>query len=408
MLIRPNAAVLLRGGQGHADAPSLSRAPRAATRRARLVPIQRLPTLVFMAVGSLSASAVPLGLPAVPIPTDNPQNPAKIALGDKLFHDPRLSATGQISCATCHQDAKAFTDSPLSASRGVGDAQGLRNAPSVVNAAFYSSQFWDGRAGSLEEQALQPLVDPVEMGLSGIEAALSTLRADADYARRFEQAFGVPGPAITARELSQAIASYERTLVFGDTPFDRYQFQGDKQAMTPAAIRGLAVFQTRGRCVLCHRIEKTHATFTDNRFHNIGIGSNRYPEEIERMAIPQASEPPQPPAGPATPAAARLRAELGRFAVTGQVEDIGAFKTPALRNVAVTAPYMHDGSLKTLRDVVLHYATGGFSPGDRKRNAHLDPEIQHLEVSAQQLDDLLAFLEALTSPAFGETRPTRP
>ncbi|MBM4202228.1 MAG: cytochrome-c peroxidase, partial [Gammaproteobacteria bacterium] len=303
--------------------------------------------VVTLAGWCLSAGAAPLGLPAVPIPADNPQNSAKIALGDKLFHDPRLSSSGQVSCATCHRDADAFTDTPLAVSRGVGGALGQRNAPSLANAAYFTLQFLDGRAASLEEQALRPLVDPVEMGLPDLEAAVATVSADADYRQRFRQAFG-GAAAPTTSTLAQAIASYERTLVFGDSPFDRFQYQGEKDAMSPAAVRGLTVFKTWGRCVVCHRIEQSHATFTDDRFHNIGIGINRYPDDIERLAGGSAPAPPRARSGPATPEPARLQSELGRFAVTGKPADLGAFKTPSLRNVAVTPPYMHDGSLKTL------------------------------------------------------------
>ena len=348
------------------------------------------------ALACAAAAAAPLGLPEVPVSPDNPQNSAKVALGDKLFHDPRLSSTGAVSCASCHQDASAFTDSPLAVSKGVGGALGQRNAPTVLNAVYLSSQFWDGRAGSLEEQALQPLVSAVEMGLPSVDAALAVIRSDPDYGTRFREAFG-PQTEPTAKALAQAIASYERTLIAGDSPFDRYQFAGDKAAMSAAAARGLAVFTGPGRCVSCHTIEKTQATFTDNRFHNIGVGFNRYPEEIESVA---AGMPPPRIAYreqiPPTPD--RLASELGRYAITRQQDDLGAFRTPGLRNVALTAPYMHDGSLKTLREVVLHYVRGGFSPGDRARNKHTDRLINFLELSNGQVDDLVEFLKALTSP----------
>lgn len=355
--------------------------------------------VLLAAAWPLFGAAAPLGLPEVPLPADNPQNPAKIALGDKLFHDPRLSSSGHVSCASCHEDQRVFTDSPLTVSKGVGGALGQRNAPSVANAAYFKMQFWDGRANSLEDQALQPLTNPVEMGLPDVDAAVAIVRADADYRERFQQAFGTP-TALTAKGLGQAIASYERTLVFGDSPFDRYQYRGEKDALSPAAVRGLAVFTTWGRCVACHRIEPGYATFTDDRFHNIGIGINRYPDEV--LSLATGMPPPRLPERlrSSAPDPARLKSELGRFAVTGKLEDLGAFKTPSLRNVALTAPYMHDGSLKTLREVVVHYVAGGFSPGDRVRNAHLDPEINFLEISSGQADDLVAFLEALTSPRF--------
>jgi cytochrome c peroxidase len=202
------------------------------------------------------------------------------------------------------------------------------------------------------------------------------------------------------REVTQAIASFERTLVFGDSPYDRYAFGDDPKAMSEAAVRGLQVFLGQGRCVSCHVIEQTQALFTDNRFHNIGVGINRVQDDIPRLT----GEFLKARAGGVRVDERVLMdahaSELGRFAVTAQFDDLGAFKTPTLRNVAVTAPYMHDGSLKTLRDVIMHYNLGGLSPGDPAVNAFLSGGIRPLDLTSEQIDDLVAFLEALTSPRF--------
>jgi len=352
--------------------------------------------------------AEPLGLPAVPIPADNPQTPEKIALGDKLFHDPRFSSTGAVSCATCHLDAKAFTDSPLKTSEGINKLTGTRNAPTVANAAYFARQFWDGRSPSLEDQALHPFVNPVEMGLPNHDPILKLVRTEPDYAPAFKKVFGKTGDQITMQEVTQAIASFERTLVFGDSPFDRYYFGKDPKAMSEAAIRGLNIFVGQGRCVSCHVIEQTQSLFTDNRFHNIGVGINRIQEDVPRLT----GEFLKAKAAGANVDQKVLTeaktSELGRFAVTDQFDDLGAFKTPTLRNVAVTAPYMHDGSLKTLHDVVTHYNLGGLSPGDPSVNPFLSGGIRPLSLTPEQSDDLVAFMEALTSPRFAESTPTQP
>jgi cytochrome c peroxidase len=359
-------------------------------------------SLVCFAVSGL-AVAQPLGLPPVPIPPDNPQTQEKIALGNRLFHDPRLSSTGTVSCATCHLDAKAFTDSPLKTSEGINKLTGTRNAPTVANAAYFTSQFWDGRSPSLEDQALHPFLNPVEMGLPNHEPILKLVRRDADYEVAFKKAFGKQGKQISMKEVTQAIASFERTLIFGDSPFDRYYFGHDPKAMSEAAIRGLNVFLGQGRCVSCHVIEQTQALFTDNRFHNIGVGINRIQDEVPHLAGEFLKAKAAGVNVDEKVLTDAKTSELGRFAITDQFDDLGAFKTPTLRNVAVTAPYMHDGSLKTLKDVVMHYNLGGLSPGDPGINAFLSGGIRPLNLSSEQIDDLVAFMEALTSPKFAQS-----
>jgi cytochrome c peroxidase len=347
-------------------------------------------------------SEAPLGLPPVPIPEDNPQTPEKIELGDTLFHDTRFSTTGEVSCATCHDAGKAFTDSPLSVSEGIDKLTGTRNAPTVLNAAYFDTQFWDGRSPSLEDQALHPFLNPVEMGLESHQPILDIVRSDPDYVEAFENVFGKTGEEITMVEVTQAIAAFERTQVFGDSPFDRWRYGGDEGAMSAAQQRGFEIFTNEGRCVSCHVIEQTQALFTDNRFHNIGVGINDIQTEVPKItkAFLKAE---------ATTAEVDIKvltdpktSEIGRFAVTRTFDDLGSFKTPTLRNVAVTAPYMHDGSLKTLRDAVVHYNNGGVTVEGDPVNDFLSGGIRPLNLTDEQIDDLVVFMEALTSPEFDD------
>ncbi|HEY8262601.1 MAG TPA: cytochrome c peroxidase [Methylosinus sp.] len=358
-------------------------------------------TLAAMFTLSGAALAEPLGLPPVPIPADNPQSADKIALGDRLFHDLRFSSDGTVACATCHADEKAFTDGPLRTSEGVGKKTGTRNAPTVINAAYFTSMFWDGRSASLEDQSQHPFVNPVEMGLPTHEPILHIARSDPFYVELFKKAFGKTGDAITMEEVKKAIASYERTIVSGDSPFDRWRYGHEEKAISEAAKRGFDVFVGQGRCVSCHVIEETQALFTDNRFHNIGVGINRAQFDVPRLAAEFLTAKAKGADVDKTVLSDPKTSELGRFAVTDQFDVIGAFKTPTLRNVAVTPPYMHDGSLKTLKDVVKHYNNGGRSEGDPPQvNDYLSGGIRPLQLSEQQIDDLVAFMETLTTPAY--------
>jgi len=310
------------------------------------------------------AVKVPLGLPPLPVPGDNPMTAETVALGRKLYYDPALSVDNTVSCAFCHNPAKGFSDG-LPTSFGVGGKRGGRNAPTVWNSAYSTLQFWDGRAPSLEEQAGGPVQNPIEMANTP-DAVVKKVSEIAAYKELFEKAYG-PGP-VTFQKIRYAIAAFERTVLSGNSPFDRYQFGGDKKAMSAAAVRGLAVFRDpkKGNCAVCHTIDQAFALFTDNKFHNLGVGVN--------------------PQGELT--------DLGRYEVTKKDEDRGAFKTPTLRNVAQSAPYMHDGSLKTLKDVVDFYVGGGNS------NPWRDKEMKSLEhLTKQERADLVAFMEALT----GET-----
>lgn len=311
----------------------------------------------------------PLGLPPALSPKENLPTAESIALGRKLFYDVRLSADDTISCASCHNPALHFTDGRSTAA-GVGGLLGKRNSPTVLNAVYNELQFWDGRAVSLEQQAGGPIADVNEMNQPH-NVCVEKLEADQAYREEFKTVYGTG--QITMDKIEKAIAAFERTLVSGNSAFDRYRFGGEKKALTPAAIRGLAIFEdkTRGNCVTCHTIGPKFAIFTDNQFHNLGVGMD---------------------------ASGDLK-DPGRFLQTGNETNRGAFRTPSLRNVAKTAPYMHDGSLKTLKEVVDFYVGGGSS------NPQLDKQMKQLTLTGRERDDLVAFLESLTGEIPADAGP---
>ncbi len=316
-------------------------------------PREEAADIVARPLGAPMEINAPRGLP--PLPAEQRPTVEAVALGRRLFYDPRLSSDNTLSCAGCHRPDMQFTDGrPLAA--GVGGQLGPRNTPTVLNAAYQPAQFWDGRAASLEEQAGGPVANPKEMNLPHADC-VAKLNADAVYRDEFVRVFG-PG-AITMRKVEAAIASFERTLLSANSAFDRYQYGGEKAALSAAAVRGLAVFtdKQRGNCAACHLIGATTALFTDGKFHNLGTGMNANGELTD----------------------------VGRFEVSRAEADRGAFRTPSLRNLAATAPYMHDGSLKTLKDVIDFYIGGGSS------NPQLDTEIKPLTLTAQERGDLLAF-----------------
>lgn len=306
---------------------------------------------------------LPLGLQAdsAYLPDDNPMSDAKIALGKRLFFDPRLSKDGSVSCASCHIPSHGFAD-PNPISPGIGGRRGARHAPTVLNRLFSQEQFWDGRAADLEAQAHLPLINPDEMGMTSHEEVVANVRAVPGYAPLFADVYG--DPRVDMPRIAQAIAAYERTVLTGDSPYDRY-VAGDHGALRDDQVRGLTVFLGRGRCVTCH----VGFNFSDENYRNIGVG----------MDAP-------------TP-------DLGRYEVTRRDEDRGAFKTPTLRNVALTAPYMHDGSEPTLETVVELYDRGGV------RNAWLSKDVQPLGLSPQEKRDLVAFMQALTGPVTNADPP---
>ncbi len=367
--------------------------------------IRKLSLVCVLAGFTTGANAAPLGLPPVPIPADNPQSAEKISLGDRLFNDTRFSADGKVSCATCHDPGKAFTDN-LQVSKGFMGQTGTRNAPTVINSAYMKTTFWDGREPDLEGQSKQPPINPVEGGLPDHAPILEVIRKDPGYVQSFRAVFSVPATGITMDHVAKAIASFERTLVAGDSPFDRYYYGGDTGALSEAERRGLQVFVGQGRCVSCHRIEQTQALFTDNRFHNIGVGFRKIRGKEQETAAQflQSKR-----AGANVDIAVLTRenvSELGRFAVTDNVTEVGAFKTPTLRNVDKTAPYMHDGSLETLEDVVDFYNNGGRIKDSDPVSGFLSGGIRPLDLTAEQKSDLVAFMQALTSPGLDQLART--
>ena len=358
--------------------------------------------MVALLASGTSEAPVPLGLPEIPYPEGNPQTPEKIALGDKLFNDKRFSSTGAVSCATCHDAAKAFTDSPLKVSEGINKLTGTRNAPTVINSVYFEKFFWDGRSPDLEDQSLHPFINPVEMGLKNHEPILHIVRSDKEYKEAFKKVFGKSGKEITMKEVTQAIAAFERTKISGNSPFDRWYFKGEKDALTPAQQRGFNIFINEGRCVSCHVIEQTQALFTDNRFHNVGAGINLIQNDIPELAGEYLKAKMTASEVDLKVLSDKRSSELGRFALTRGFDDLGSFKTSTLRNIAVTAPFMHDGSLATLRDVVVHYNNGGVTKEGDPVNDFLSGGIRPLNLKDQQIDDLVAFMEALTSPEFAK------
>lgn len=348
---------------------------------------------------SLQASAQPLGLPPVPIPENNPQSPEKIKLGDKLYHDKRFSADGKVSCATCHAKEKGFTDN-LKVSKGFMGKQGTRNAPTVINAAYMKTQFWDGREPDLEGQSKQPPINPVEGGLVNHKPILSVIKKDKTYQKMFKQVFGVDQKRVSMEHVAKAIASFERTIIAGNSAFDKYQYGGDKAAMNASQIRGLNVFQGKGRCVSCHVIEQTQALFTDNRFYNIGVGFKKIKGNEAKTASAFLRDKHKGADVDVTVLTNENMSELGRFAVTENPTHVGAFKTSTLRNIAVTQPYMHDGSLKTLEDVVDFYNNGGRVKETDPVSGFQSGGIRPLDLDKKEKKDLVNFLKALTSPEF--------
>jgi cytochrome c peroxidase len=337
---------------------------------------------------SLNQAGFPRELYRRVIPADNPQAAAKVALGKELFFDQRLSQDDTVACASCHQPARGFSDQ-RAASEGIHHRLDRRNAPSLLNSAFNTVQFWDGREPTLEEQVRDPLVDPAEMGMESVDEVVDKLGALPEYRREFETVFGGP---VTLRGIEMAIAAYERTLVSFDTSFDRFM-AGDSKAISEQAKRGWALFKGKARCITCHRWSPAQPLFTDGCFHNIGVSAH------QANFVPLARK--------AMAAVARRGAEqlhqlavtadlseLGRFLVTTQPPDLGAFRTPQLRNLLVTEPYFHDGSQATLWEVVEFYNQGGI------RNPFLDREIVPLGLSEGEIDDLVAFLASLTSPEY--------
>lgn len=307
-----------------------------------------LALLAILTLQATQADPAPLGLPARPTPDGLETELAR--LGARLFSEPRLSGDASVSCASCHRAENHFADvEPFS--RGAQGRRTERNTPTLVNRAFGRRFMWDGRAASLEEQVLLPIENPLEMDLA-LPLALARLAEDGSYRAEFER---ILGRAPDADGLRRALAAHVRTLVLGDSPIDRFR-AGDFTALDDSARAGLWFYESRGGCWRCH----SGPNFSDEDFHNTGVGAR--------------DDEPQP----------------GRAAITGQPEDRGRFKTPTLRGVALTAPYMHDGSLATLEEVVEFYRQGG------RANAGLDPALAPIDMSPDDARNLVAFLQALS------------
>jgi cytochrome c peroxidase len=357
------------------------------------------------------ASQVPAGVSRAlwrqRIPADNLTTTAKVALGRSLFFDKRLSADGTVSCATCHDPANAFTDhGPVAV--GVSGKVGMRNAPTILNAMFSERLFWDGRAGSLEEQAKQPLINQFEMGMGNYDSVVERVGTISEYRAKFQRIFRSEG--ITIETIVKAIAAYERTQLSGNSPLDRFM-AGDQSAITAAQKRGFELFKGKAKCVECHSFSSVSPFFTDFKFHNTGVVTKNINfEQLSRWASQIAnsktespknepnnltSNPPMPnrQTGESAPGLAHTEGftELGRYLVTKQPKDVGAFKTPTLRDVELTTPYMHNGSEKTLIDVVRFYNRGG------NANPKLDERMQPLHLSDEEINELVEFMRALTS-----------
>jgi cytochrome c peroxidase len=302
----------------------------------------------------------PLGLVPIVWPADNPYSPQKAELGRLLYFDPRLSADGAVSCASCHEPKFAFTDG-AAVSTGIKGQKGGRSAPTIINHAYSLAQFWDGRAATLELQAVGPMANSIEMGNTH-EGVVKTLKAIPGYRVLFARAFGTED--FTIDQAAKAIATFERTILSGNAPYDRYK-AGNKSAMTLQQIHGMSVFLDKAKCDQCHE----GVNFTSNMYANLGVGTDK----------------PQP--------------DEGRYLVTKDPKDWGAFKTPTLREIEHTAPYMHDGSLKTLEEVVDFYDKGGIA------NTNKDDRIKKLNLTDTDKKDLVAFLKALSGEGWQQIKP---
>ena len=285
------------------------------------------------------------------VPADNPLTAKKVELGRLLFFDKRLSKNNTVACVSCHLPDKGFGDGKT-VSTGVDKQKGTRSAPISVNRVYGQSQFWDGRAATLEDQSIGPFVNPVEHGFLNHDEMVAKMRKIRGYRTMFKEVFGRD---IVIEDVGRAIASFQRTILSGNSPADRFDYGGDEKALPEEAKRGLELFRGKARCVRCH----SNFNFSDEKFHNIGIGWDTN------------------------------TVDLGRYMVTKNPEDVGAFKTPTLREISRTAPYMHDGRFKTLAEVVEFYNGGGI------KNPNLDNTIIPLELTEQEKGDLLEFLRSL-------------
>lgn len=372
-----------------ASAPLLSETATAQSAHGATPTSAQLQRLAQLVPDEAYSGALPKNVDAVlweyTVEKDNAMNRARTKLGEKLYFDTRLSADGTVSCATCHDVNRGFGDR-RNASEGIGGQIGRRNAPTVLNAAFFEVQFLDGRATTLEDQAKLPIINPIEMGHKTPEDAVKAISGDPEYQKAFQEAYGRP---VNFDDLARALAAFERTLIFLDSPLDDF-LQGDPNAISDDAKAGWALFNGKARCSTCHQFNSINPIGTNNKFHNIGVSARS--QDFEALAARALAELAKDDSQDAIDRLALETdlSELGRFVVTRNRSEIGAFKTQQLRNVGITAPYMHDGSLQTLWDVMDHYNKGG------EANLYLDGGIEPLNLSEQEINQVVAFMFALT------------
>jgi len=325
------------------------------------------------------------------LPKDNAMTAERVDLGRRLYFDVRLSADGTVSCATCHDVTRGFTDQ-LKTSEGIKDQIGRRNAPTTLNVALLQTLFLDGRSPTIEHQAIQPILNPIEMGMPDEAAAVKAIAADPTYPEAFRKAYG---REVNFEDIGRAIAAFERTLVFIDSPFQAF-LDGDDEAIPAAARRGWKLFNEKGRCVACHPMSPSNPLGTDNRFHNVGVSARHQDFDglAKRALVALADDSSERKLDEL--ALGSDLSELGRFMITKKRHDIGSFRTPILLNIGITPPYMHDGTVETLWDVLDHYNKGG------EPNLFLDGGIEPLALTEAEIDDIVAFLFTLTDKRFDE------
>ena len=306
-----------------------------------------------------------LGLedPNTYVPAENPLTKEKIELGRAIFFDKRMSKDNTIACASCHMAKKGFADG-MPVSTGIKGQKGGRSAPVSFNRVYSKAQFWDGRAATLEDQSIGPFTNPIEHGFANHDEMVAKMKKMPGYRKLFQEVFG---GEITIQDVGRAVASFQRTVLSGNSAVDKYDIGGDQNALSDAAKRGLELFRGKARCTRCH----SGFNFTDEKFHNLGIGWDDN------------------------------KVDLGRYMETKNPEDIGAFKTPTLREISRTAPYMHDGRFKTLEEVVKFYNQGGV------KNPHQDNTIIPLEMTDDEQQDLVAMLKSLNGEGWQHVAPPK-
>ena len=330
----------------------------------------------------------PLGLPApLPIPDNNPLTQEKVTLGRRLFFDRRLSPNDTMSCAMCHVPAQGFTVNELRLAVGINGKTTKRNPPALYNVAYQRLLFHDGREFTLEDQIISPLTNPAEMGNPSIGYVVDKIRRLSDYAEQFRLAFG---EEVSVMTLGKAIASYERTLLSANSPFDRWYFAGDPTAVSDEVKAGFKIFTGKGQCFACHTVTKDAALFTDQGFHNTGAAQLQIiPEKTIEVDLGGGLRV-QMPRTQVDEILTLPGKDLGRYEVTLEPTDLWRYKTPSLRNVVLTAPYMHNGALLTLEEVIDYYDHGGTGSEGQ------DPRISALDLTSEEKKSLLAFLRSLT------------